>query len=106
MSLAVRSPVSLAGVRATTRSATRCHPGARRLTQRQRSPVLVLAQNSSRPDDKPQQPKEEGYYDRLLKLEADPVPRDNLTSNLKLGGIFIALLGALVFAFLHSNGLV
>ena len=76
------------------------------MTPRQRCRVLVLAQNNSPGgDDTPQPKKDEGYYDRLLKLEADPVPRDNLTSNLKLGVIFVALLAALVYGFLHSNGL-
>ena len=67
---------------------------------------MVLAQSSNRDSDKPQ-PQKEGYYDRLLKVEADQVPgRDNLKSNLQLGGIVLAVLAALVFGFLHSNGLV
>ena len=53
---------------------------------------------------RPQDDKE--YYSRLLKLEADPVPRDNLTSNLKLGAGFTLLLAGLVYAFLASNGAV
>ena len=53
-----------------------------------------------RPQDDPE------YYSRLLKLEADPVPRDNLTSNLKLGAGFTLLLAGLVYAFLASNGAV
>ena len=106
MSLAVRTPVSLAGAARATRSATRCCPAARRLTRQQRTPALVLAQSSNRDSDKPQ-PQKEGYYDRLLKVEADQVPgRDNLKSNLQLGGFVLAVLAALVFGFLHSNGLV
>lgn len=62
------------------------------------------------PDGKPQPQKrptdDPEYYSRLLKLEADPVPRDNLTSNLKLAAGITALLGGLVYAFLASNGAV
>lgn len=50
----------------------------------------------------------EGYYDRLLKLEADPVAgRDaaNVSSNLKLAGLVVILLAGLTAGFLASNGL-
>ena len=73
-------------------------PGARR---------VVAAAGPEKGKGGPPRPQDDPeYYSRLLKLEADPVPRDNLTSNLKLGAGFVFFLAGLVYAFLASNGVV
>ena len=95
--------------RATPRAALRSHappqPRATRLgfatRVRRGLPCSAAGDGEKRPQDDPL------YTSRLFKLEADPDPsRNNITSNLKLAGGVTALLAALVYGFLASNGLV
>ena len=87
--------------RARRASALRSHPA-----RAGRSRARQVAAAAGGPEGKPRPQDDPEYYSRLLKLEADPVPRDNLTSNLKLAAGITALLGGLVYAFLASNGAV
>jgi len=97
-------------VTALSLSTARCgRSGAsgRRVVAGARRVVIVAAAGGPEGKGGPPRPQDDpDYYSRLLKLEADPVPRDNLTSNLKLGAGFTLFLALLVYAFLASNGAV
>ena len=85
-----------------TRALRSC--GASRPAGRSTGRCVAKAQGSGAPEP-PKRPQDDPeYYSRLLIPEADPVPRDNLTSNTKLAAGVTLLLAALVAAFLASNG--
>ena len=122
-----RLPIRAHATRVLRGGGAASRPHGHAVVRRRATGRWVAKAQGSGPPEPPKRPQDDPeYYSRLLKLEADPcvvalaraaallhacsrvcarsVPRDNLTSNIKLAAGVTLLLAALVAGFLASNG--